>query len=264
MKKEPEGNREEWDKLGPYQLREQVPQDDLRQGELYRATHETSGTTALVFKPPEGDGEPPPRDWRVRCVSSASPGYVALEAEDSRWAVAPDKHSVEALMCLFEQVREQVGRMAAAFPSYEEPRPWRRLGLALAGVATVCALVFVLVRGDSASQPPDGPRPLAGAAPGPVLHEEPMDGGGPTPLTSAWLADTTPPGEPVLAVPLPREPFKGQKRPPCIRYTEVEIIGACWVPHELKAPCPESLYEYQGKCYIPSFSARPPPQSVGQ
>ena len=130
VKKEPEGNQEEWEKLGPYQLREQVPQDDHHQGELYRATHETSGTTALVFKPPEGDGASPLRDWRVRCISSVSPRYMALEVEDSHWAVAPDKYSVEALMCLFEQVREQVVRMAAAFPSYDEPRPWRRLGLA--------------------------------------------------------------------------------------------------------------------------------------
>lgn len=89
MKKEPEDHREEWEKLGPYQLREQVPQDEHGQGELYRATHETSGTTALVFKPAEGDGAPTPGDFRVRCVSSASPGYMALEAEDSRWAVSP-------------------------------------------------------------------------------------------------------------------------------------------------------------------------------
>ncbi len=260
MKKEPEESWEEWEKLGPYQLREQVPQDELRQGELYRATHETSGTVALVFKPPEGDGGPP-GDWRVRCVSSAEPGYVALEAEDSRWAVAPDKHSVEALMCLFEQVRGEVGRMAAAFPVYDELHPWRRLGLALAGVAMVCALVFALVRGDSA--PPGGPDPLAGAAPVPVHHEEPMDSGVPESFTSGLLGDTTPQGDPVLARPLPREPFKGQKRPPCNRRIEVELIGACWGPHELKAPCPDELYEHGGKCYLPIFSARPPPQSMG-
>ncbi|HZH16691.1 MAG TPA: hypothetical protein VE057_20220 [Archangium sp.] len=261
MKKEPKGNmQEEWEQLGPYQLREQLPQDEHHQGELYRATHETSGTTALVFKPPEGDGAPPPGDWRVRCVSSAEPGYVALEAEDSRWAVAPDKHSVEALMCLFEQVRQEVGRMAAAFPSYDEPRPWRRLGWGLAGVATVCALVFVLVRMDSA--PSGGPEPLAGAAPAALRHEEPMDGGAPHSFKSAWLTDTIAEGKP-FADPLPREPFKGQKRPPCNRRIEVELVGACWGPHELKAPCPEELYEHQGKCYVPLFSARPPPQSIG-
>jgi hypothetical protein len=262
VKKKPEGSREEWETLGPYQLREQLPQDEHLQGELYRATHETSGTTALVFKPAEGDGAPPPGDWRVRCVSSAEPGYMALEAEDSRWAVAPDKHSVEALMCLFEDVRKGMGRMAAAFPSYDEPRPWRRLGVALAGVAAVCALVFVLVRRDCA--PPSGPDSLAGVAPASVSPEEPTDSGVPEPFKSGWLADATPQGELVFARPLPREPFKGQKRPPCSRYVEVELMGACWVPHELKAPCPDELYEHQGKCYLPIFSARPPPQSLGQ
>jgi hypothetical protein len=262
MKKEPEGSQEEWEKLGPYELHEQVPQDDLSRGELYRATHETSGTTVLVFKPADGDGAPPPGDWRVLCVSSAEPGYVALEAEDSRWAVAPDKHSVEALMCLFEAVREGMGRMAAAFPVYEEPRPWKRLGLALARVATVCALIFALVRMDSA--PSGGPEPMAGTVPASVGHEEPMDGGGPESFDSAWLADTTPQGDSVLARPLPREPFKGQKRPPCTRYVEVELIGACWGPHKLSAPCPNELYEHKGECYVPVFSAKPPPQSLGQ
>ncbi|WP_375766841.1 hypothetical protein NR798_34865 [Archangium gephyra] len=261
MKKDQEGNWGEWEKVGPYQLHEQVPQDELRQGELYRATHETSGTAALVFKPAEGDGAPPPGDWRVRCVSSADPGYVALEAEDSRWAVSPDKHSVEALMCLFEDVRKGMGRMSAAFPSDDEPRPWRRLGLALAGVAVVGALVFVLVRRDSA--PSGGPESLAGVAAAPVSHAEPMDGGMPTPFKSGWLTDTMPEGK-SFADPLPREPFKGQKRPPCNRRIEVEINGACWGPHKLKAPCPEELYEYKGECYVPLFSARPPPQSLGQ
>ncbi len=80
----------------------------------------------------------------------------------------------------------------------------------------------------------------------------------------AGLADTTPQGQPVLARPLPKEPFKGQKRPPCTRYTEVELVGACWAPHKLKAPCPEDLFEYQGECFMPTFSAKPPPSSLGQ
>ena len=66
-----------------------------------------------------------------------------------------------------------------------------------------------------------------------------------------------------LTHPLPSKPYKGQKRPPCTRYTEVELVGACWAPHKLKAPCPETLFEYQGECYLPSFSAKPPPSSLG-
>ncbi|HYO71832.1 MAG TPA: hypothetical protein VEU33_37720 [Archangium sp.] len=39
--------------VGSYQLQEQVPQDEYSRGELYRATHETSGVSALVFRPAE-------------------------------------------------------------------------------------------------------------------------------------------------------------------------------------------------------------------
>ncbi|MFY0572857.1 hypothetical protein ACN28E_54755 [Archangium lansingense] len=103
MERKSESGWEESEQLGPYQLHEQVPQDELRWGELFRATHETSGATALVFKPAAEDGAVPLTDWRVRCISSASPGYVALEVEHSPWSVAPDRHSVETLVCMFEE-----------------------------------------------------------------------------------------------------------------------------------------------------------------
>ncbi|MFY0566892.1 hypothetical protein ACN28E_24050 [Archangium lansingense] len=261
MDKKAKSSGEELEKLGPYQLHEQVPQDDLSRGELYRATHETSGVTALVLKPASEERAEPLRNWRVRCVSSTSPGYVALEVEDSRWSVAPGKHSVEALTCLFEEVREGVRRMADAFPYSDEPRPWQRLGLVLAGATALGALAFALGHMVSMSQPTDGPMPLTSAAS--VSHEEAMDTEISEPFTSA-LEDISPQGVPVLARPLPREPFKGQKRPPCTQYTEVELVGACWMPHELKAPCPNALFEHQGKCYAPVFRAQAPPQSLGQ
>ena len=40
---------------GPYQLHEQVAQEEHSQGELYRATHETSGAKALVLMPSSGE-----------------------------------------------------------------------------------------------------------------------------------------------------------------------------------------------------------------
>jgi hypothetical protein len=244
-----EASREE--QLGPYQLEEQVPQSNLSQGAFYRATHETSGATALVFKPADEEGTARPRNWRVRLISSDSPGYMALEVEESPWSVAPDKHSVEGLLFLFEGVREGVRRMARAFPDIDEPRPrWR---LALAGAAAVCTLLFALVHLAPEFQPPSGPEPLASTPSAPMSHD-----------FNAWLADTTDAGESVLARPLPKEPFKGQKRPPCIRYTEVELVGGCWMQHVLKAPCPNELFEHQGNCYAPTFSAKPPPQSLGQ
>jgi hypothetical protein len=268
--KESESSWEEAEKLGPYQLQEQVPQDDRGQGELYRATHESSGAPALVLKPAarsEGRAEPL-TDLRVRLISSASPGYDALEVERTPRSVAPDRQSVESLVCTLEDVHEVVGRMAHAFSASPEPRRLRwHLGLGLAGAIVVGALLFTLVRLAPVSQPSNGLEPVASAPPAPMSHDVhgvPRATGMPDPVNDGWLADSTPQGELMLARPLPREPFKGQKRPPCTRYTEVELIGACWVPHELKAPCPENLYEHQGKCYLPMFSVKPPPQSLDQ
>jgi hypothetical protein len=249
--KKSESSWEEAERLGPYQLHEQVPQSAPGRGELYRATHETSGATALVYKPEAGKDAVPLKDWRV-CLISSSSGYVAMEVVESPWSLAPNKHVVEALVFLFEGVRKVVGYMARAIPENYELRPRWRLGLGLASAAAVCALLFALVRLTPVSPP------------APVSDEVPTATEKPDSSTSAWLVDTTPQEQSVLARPLPREPFKGQKRPPCTRYVEVELIGACWGPHKLKAPCPDVLYEYQGECYVPLFSARPPPQSLGQ
>jgi hypothetical protein len=165
--KRSESSGEKPERLGPYVLQEQVEQDHDSPVELYLATHETSGATALVRKHAAEEGGAPGKDWRVR-LGSSSEGYSAMEVEHTDLA------------------------------------------------------------------------------------------------TSGWLLDTSDAGESVVARPLPRGPFKGQKRPPCIRYTEVELVGGCWMQHVLMAPCPDELYEYQGKCYAPTFSAKPPPSSLGQ
>jgi hypothetical protein len=261
-----EASWEELEQLGPYQLREQVPQDEHSHGELYRALHETSGATALVLKPtPESEARSVPlTDWQVRCVSSASPSYLALEVEHSAWSVAPDRHSMEALMCLFEEVRDAVKRMDRAFPASTESHLWWHLGLALAGAAAVCALLFALMPLWPMSRPPGNPESLASPQAEVMSHNLQGTAEKPAPFANGWLADATPQEQPALARPLPGEPFKGQKRPPCTRYVQVELVGACWMPHRLKAPCPDELYEYQGECYAPVFASKPPPQSLGQ
>jgi hypothetical protein len=74
------------------------------------------------------------------------------------------------------------------------------------------------------------------------------------PTGNGWLPEAADGGVPAVA----------QRRPPCKPRVEVEIMGACWVPHELKAPCPEELYEYQGKCYTTSMQTPRTPQSIGE
>ncbi|MFY0570895.1 hypothetical protein ACN28E_44665 [Archangium lansingense] len=260
--KKSEASSEDMEQLGPYQLHEQVAQDEHSRGELYRATHETSGATALVLKPAAEDGAVPLTDWRVRCISSASFSYIAVEVEQSPWSVEPVRHSTEELMCVFEDVHEGVKRMARALPDFDEPRRRWPLGLALAGAAAVFALFFALSRQASVLPQPGGPDTLAGAVPAPVSLEVQTNGAVPSTGNSFWGA--TDGGPSAIAHPFPRKPYKGQRRPPCKPRIEVEIMGACWVPHELKAPCPEELYEYQGKCYTTSMLPPSLPQSIEQ
>jgi hypothetical protein len=255
-KKKSEASGEGPERLGPYVIQEQVQQSDDSQEELYLATHETSGATALVRKHSAEEGAAPRKDWRVRLGSWASRGYSAMEVEHTDWARAQDRQSAESLLLTLEGVREEVRRMARVFADTHEPRLQRRLGWGVVSAATVCALLFALVRLAPVSQPPSAP-------PAPMSHEEPTAAEEPISSIDRLLADTTPDEPLVLARPLPKEPYKGQKRPPCTRYTEVELVGACWMPHKLKAPCPESLHEHQGECYVPAFSAKPPPQSLG-
>jgi hypothetical protein len=263
---------EERTQVGPYQLEEQMPQDPGSPGELYLATHEKSGATALVLKPAAGEGEAPIPDLQVHFIASQEEDYLALEVKDSRRARAPDRHSADALMPLLGDVREGVGRMARALDGPEEPRPLWRLGFALASVAAVAALVFALVRLASGSPPPGGPESLASTPPAAESPDSQGDTAGTPddPLDEGWLTDVQDAGndagnEIPISRPLPSEPLKGQKRPPCARYVEAELIGACWIILKLEAPCPESpryVYENQGKCYAPVLSAKPPPQAV--
>ncbi|QRK12090.1 hypothetical protein JQX13_19805 [Archangium violaceum] len=261
--KESGSSWEESERLGPYQLHEQMQQAARERGELYRATNETSGATALVLKPTaeDEDGETRRKDWQVRCVSSSSPDYLALEVERTPWSVSPDRHSAEALVFTFEDLREGVRRMARHLPTADEPRPKWRLGLALASAAAACALLFALA---NMSRPPDGPDSEWRAALSP-MNPEGVQTDTAMPFEGISLTDSRDGGSiDLLARPLPSKPYKGQKRPPCTPRIEVEIMGGCWVPHKLKAPCPEELHEYQGECYTIAVSAKPPPQSLGQ
>ncbi|EPX58752.1 hypothetical protein D187_003713 [Cystobacter fuscus DSM 2262] len=262
--KKSEASGDEPERLGPYVIQEQVQQSHDSQEELYLATHETSGATALVRKHAAKEDAAARKDWRVIFGSWASRGYSAMEVEHTDWARALDRQSAESLLLTLESVLEEVRRMARAVSDTHEPRLRWSLGWGMASAAMVCALLFALVRLASVCPTPNTPEPLASAPPAYGSHEEPAAGDNPDMPTHGGLVDTADAGQSVLARPLPREPFKGQKRPPCHRYAEVELVGACWLPHKLKAPCPDVLYEHEGECYSPAFSAKPPPSSLGQ
>lgn len=251
--------------VGPYQLQEQVPQDDYSRGALYRATHETSGAPTLVRESTaevQERAEPQP-DLRVSITSSASSGYDAMEVEQTPRSVAPDRQSVESLLLTLEDVHKAVERMMQALSASPEPRFQPHLGrMRLVGAAAVCVLTFTLGRHVPVRPPPNDPEPVGSVTPAPLSDEVPTDTL--VPLTGHSLKDSEDGGVPALGHPFPSKPFKGQKRPPCSPRSEEEINGGCWVPHELKAPCPEDLFEYKGKCYTTAMLAPRTPQSLGQ
>ncbi|MFL5348252.1 MAG: hypothetical protein ACJ8AT_25950, partial [Hyalangium sp.] len=170
-KKKPGASWEERTQLGPYQLEEQMPQPPHSPAELYLATHEKSGATALVLKP---DAEADParlKDFRVHVISSAAPSYVALEVVDSRRAKVSGAHSAESLIFLLRDVRWGLRSMARAFDGPREPRRRWRQRLALVGAAAVGAVLFALVCLAFESPSPRGPEFLA-STPSALMNDD--------------------------------------------------------------------------------------------
>jgi hypothetical protein len=238
--KKSESSREEVEQVGPYQLQEQVPQDDYSRGELYRATHETSGATALVFKLAAEEGAAPLKDLRVLLSASGAPAYVAMQVEHTPWAVAPDKQSVESLVFTVEGVHEAVGRMAHALHDSTGSRPWWLLGLALAGAAVLGVALL--------------PATLAPVAEVRVQEESSEE---------VWTTDVHMDPVPDSSDEAPR-PRKNQKRAPCTAGLEREVSGVCWLATEHMPPkCPPQTVAYEGKCLLPVATPRPVPTSMG-
>lgn len=67
---------------------------------------------------------------------------------------------------------------------------------------------------------------------------------------------------PGFSLDLPKAALPGQRRSPCKPGFEVEIRGGCWIPHgDLKPPCNEETYAWEGRCYLPSYRVRRPTTS---
>jgi len=221
---------------GPYQLQEQVAQEDSSRWECYRATHQRSGARALLYKPAAGNekGSQPLPDFRAHLTSSAAEGYFAVEVEDFPRYLAPDYQSVESLVFTFEDVREAVERMDQALHAPKESRPGWRLGLALSGAAVLGVVLL--------------PATLAPVAEAPVQEDATRE---------AWATD-------VHVDPVPAKapfPVKNQKRAPCTEGLEVEVSGVCWLRIENR-PCPPQTVPHQGYCLLPVAQPRPPVTSM--
>ena len=249
MSREPEEESEELDdmgvespeKLGPYELAEEVQPSEFVKGELYRGTHEETGASALVHRSGAGEGEPP-GDLRARYISSSTHGYTAVEVEAPPGSAPHRKLRVEELLHAFEAIHAGMGRIARLLAEPEPPLR-RNRGRALAGAAAVCTVLF------------------AGVALAPMGCDVQAPDEVPSTFTNGTLLDPKlqAPGE--ISKKVPKEPLKGQVRPPCKSHIQKEINGGCWVPHKMKAPCHDELYEHEGECYMPIFTPPPDPNA---
>ncbi|NOK32384.1 hypothetical protein HMI49_04110 [Corallococcus exercitus] len=223
----------------------------------------------LPTTPPEVLEQYPSATLDLTWIVSAEPAYRAVQVRPPR-SVSPAL-VIEELEAVCDDLPRLLGR-ALDDPELRQhlltPPPtraqrlrkrWRRQmsGVrelagrhwknALIGALSAGLLVAVGVRPDSPSQ-----EPVHGfvGADDFVLT---------TGVADAVMAEieVTPPvpvfelkGVPLLALDMPRKPFKGQKRTPCTKDQD-EILGACWVAVKKAPPCGENFFEHGDTCYAP-------------
>jgi hypothetical protein len=150
------------------------------------------------------------------------------------------------------------------------PRPWHVRALAwlsFSRVSTLAAAVMLCTwvlapRHEQVGFQEETPREVAQRE----ARDAGVDGGtsglGEEVLTAPMLAQRPVLSRAAIALDLPRDPLKGQCRPPCHPTGEVEINGGCWVQYgAARAPCGNAGYEWDGKCYLPIFPGQRQPTS---
>jgi hypothetical protein len=237
---------------GPYWILRRYRRIGSGLGWLYEARNSTTGKAALVLMPGNNPDWGPREAWQVRVVSQVEPPLVALEVER-----APEgatllelAEMLDLMTCAVERVeaRPDARLHLAREPEMPESRPVaarRRWLLAGAGAFVAAALVLVVVtslpRAPELSETKPG---MAGA-----IHQE-----------EVTFANTEDLMLPPIAYPMPERAYKQQKKPPCLKGTEMEIRGGCWLELSARAPCPPSTAEYEGKCYMPVGAKTPEPR----
>ncbi|WP_224367793.1 serine/threonine-protein kinase [Hyalangium versicolor] len=66
-----------------------------------------------------------------------------------------------------------------------------------------------------------------------------------------------------LGRPMPKQPYPGQRKPPCSARGERSINGGCWVivGAEERPPCGPTMFDHEDRCYYASYDAPRQPAS---
>ncbi|HVG60678.1 MAG TPA: serine/threonine-protein kinase [Hyalangium sp.] len=163
------------------------------------------------------------------------------------------QHDAKAKKALEEREAKE---KASPPKSTEPPRrsafapPW-----AAAGAVALLVLVLVLI-----AMRRQGGEPQADTRTG--LRKDRSTSVGDSAMSPALSTPATEPprnNTSTLSRPLPEKPFPNQRQPPCVPRMEATLRGVCWTVLDMKPPCGNTAYEWEGKCYIPSLnSARQP------
>jgi predicted Ser/Thr protein kinase len=150
------------------------------------------------------------------------------------------------------------------------PRPWHARMLAWMSFSRAVSLAGALVLGIWLVAPRLAPNGLQEEAPRQMAQSDAQDAGvdggtaglGEEVLTAPMSVHVPVLEQASVAVDVPREPLRGQRRPPCHPTGEVELHGGCWVQiGTTQAPCGTAGFEWDGKCYLPSFPTQRQPTS---
>ncbi|QRK06068.1 hypothetical protein JQX13_38990 [Archangium violaceum] len=244
-------------------------------GRVYRAHHVETGRPALVVQRTERQADDAPlADWQVRVTSSVSPAFLALEVERAPEGGDPLDVAGELVFMLEDAAQAAdttINRpetmphlLSAPRPTPRtshapraEPTSWRRPAFAAAATALAAAALLHL-----SGSPLLGP---AGLDAGDELALADEAGWGGSEAATGLVLTNMADSEPIiLARALPKKPFANQKRPPCDRDVEAEIFGGCWVATDKVTPCPDKLYEFEGKCYLPAAKPESRPAAMSR
>ncbi|EAU69970.1 protein kinase [Stigmatella aurantiaca DW4/3-1] len=192
-------------------------------------------------------------------VAPVSPELAALiqqmlsEEPSERGSAAEVAQALEAIAKVPNpEAKQERGTPAVSGMRSARARRWAPW--AVAAVSAALAIPVVWMRQPAPSEEEESGREQA------HMYEE-RDAGtvGLADSVMDSPADETPPGEtsPRVSLDIPRQPFPGQRQPPCEKPL-VSINGGCWVrTGDVMPPCGGNSYEWKKGCYLPMF---PPPR----